>query len=205
MAIISNAVTIADAGAFSTSLGAMTLIKTLTASSSSTLSFVHGASSVVLDSTYPVYLFKLINIHSSGDSVTMKVNFRDGGSAYDAPKTSTYFRTSHTESDSETVFGYAGGGDLANGTGEQQISGGLGNGNDESGSGELFLFNPSSTTFVKHFFGVTQAVAATPQTEQAFFGGYCNTTSAIDGVQFSLHGSNTMDAGTIKLYGIADS
>ena len=205
MAIISNAVTIADAGAFSTSLGAMTLIKTLTASSSSTLSFVHGASSVVLDSTYPVYLFKLINIHSSGDSVTMKVNFRDGGSAYDAPKTSTYFRTSHTESDSETVFGYATGGDLAQATGEQQISGGLGNGNDESGSGELFLFNPSSTTFIKHFFGVTQAVAATPQTEQAFFGGYCNTTSAIDGVQFSLHGSNTMDAGTIKLYGIKDS
>ena len=205
MAIISNAVTIADAGAFSTSLGAMTLIKTLTASSSSTLSFVHGASSVVLDSTYPVYLFKLINIHSSGDSVTMKVNFRDGGSAYDAPKTTTFFRTSHRENDSETVFGYSTGGDLAQATGEQQISGGLGNGNDESGSGELFLFNPSSTTFVKHFFGVTQGVSATPQTEQSFFAGYCNTTSAIDGVQFSLHGSNTMDAGTIKLYGIKDS
>jgi len=160
---------------------------------------------VVLDSTYPVYLFKLINIHSSGDSVTMKVNFRDGGSAYDAPKTTTFFRTSHRENDSETVFGYSTGGDLAQATGEQQISGGLGNGNDESGSGELFLFNPSSTTFVKHFFGVTQGVSATPQTEQSFFAGYCNTTSAIDGVQFSLHGSNTMDAGTIKLYGIKDS
>ena len=195
-----------DADGFTTKgASSMVLIKTLTASSSDDLTFVHGSSDVVLDDTYPVYLFKLINIHSSGDSVTMKVNFRDGGSAYDAPKTSTFFRTSHTESDSETVFGYATGGDLAQATGEQQISGGLGNGNDESGSGHMYLFNPSSTTFVKHFLGVTQGLSATPQTEQAFFSGYCNTTSAIDGVQFSMHSSNTMDAGQIKLYGIADS
>jgi|5_EtaG_2_1085323.scaffolds.fasta_scaffold21770_3 hypothetical protein len=196
---------IANISAIPGAAKSLTHIKTLTASADSTISFVNGSSDVVLDSTYPIYLFKFINIHSSGDSVTMKVNFRDGGSAYDAPKTSTFFRTSHRENDTETVFGYSGGGDLAQATGEQQISGGLGNGNDESGSGELFLFNPSSTTFVKHFSGSTQVVSATPQTEQSFFAGYCNTTSAIDGVQFSLHGSNTMDAGTIKLYGIKDS
>ena len=84
MAIISNATTIADAGAFSVSLGSMTHIKTLTASSSSTLSFVHGSSGVVLDSTYPMYVFKFINIHGSGTS-SNNFTFQtstDGGSSY---------------------------------------------------------------------------------------------------------------------------
>ena len=87
MAIISNAVTIADAGAFSVGLGAMVHIKTLTASSSANLTFAHGASSVVLDATYPIYKFVFINIHNSG---AFQVNFRDGGTAYDATKT-TFF------------------------------------------------------------------------------------------------------------------
>ena len=82
MAIISNAVTIADAGAFSSSLGSMVLIKTLTASSSGTLSFVHGSASVVLDSTYPIYLFKFINIHPSADDAEFRVGFRDGAVSY---------------------------------------------------------------------------------------------------------------------------
>ena len=54
MAIISNATTIADAGAFSAGQGAMVLIKTITVSSSNTVSFVNGASSVVIDDTYPI-------------------------------------------------------------------------------------------------------------------------------------------------------
>ena len=204
MAIISNAVTIADAGAFSASLGSMTFIKTLTASSSANLTFVHGSASVVLDSTYPIYLFKFTNIHPSGDNVTFEVNFRDGGSAYDATKTSTFFRTSHRENDTETVFGYSTGGGLAQETGTQQISGGVGAENDESGSGELLLYNPSSTTFVKHFVVNSQILSASPQSEQSFTAGYCNTTAAIDGVQFTMSSGN-IDAGTIKLYGIKDS
>ena len=97
MAFISNGTTMLDAGAFSVSLGSMVLIKTLTASSSANLTFVHGSASVVLDSTYPVYLFKFINIHPADDNGRFfQVNFRDGGSDYDATKTTTAFRTTHT-------------------------------------------------------------------------------------------------------------
>ena len=77
--------------------GSMTLIKTITASSDSTISFVDGSSDVVLDSTYPIYLFKLINIHPASDSVNLQVNFRDGGSSYDATKTTTSFAAYHQE------------------------------------------------------------------------------------------------------------
>ena len=87
MAIISNATTIADAGAFSVGLGDQVLIKTLTASSSSTLNFVDGSASVVLDSTYPIYKFEFINIHPGNNDVDFTVNFRDGSTAYDATKT----------------------------------------------------------------------------------------------------------------------
>ena len=49
MAVISNGTTIIDAGDISVAKGALTHIKTLTASSSATLSFVDGSSSVVFD------------------------------------------------------------------------------------------------------------------------------------------------------------
>ena len=189
--------------------GAMTLIKTLTASSDSTISFVHGSSDVVLDSTYPVYLFKLINIHHLGNA-TGEVNFRDGGSAYDATKTSTFFRTSHRDNDTEVVFGSGGAslftssGSLEQDTGTQQWSGGIGGGESyQAGSGYIYLFNPSSTTFVKHFMIESQIYSAA-QSEQSFAAGYCNTTAAIDGVQFSMS-SGDIVSGTFKLYGIKDS
>jgi hypothetical protein len=205
MAIISNATTIADAGAFSVNLGSMVHIKTLTASSSATLLFVHGASSVVLDSTYPIYKFEYINIHPASVA-QLTVNFRDGGTAYDTTKTSTAFNTSHNENDSGDGLVYRTAWDLAQGTGDQIIAQELGNGNDECGSGYLYLFNPSSTTFVKHFMGVTnyyQNFGATGSFG-IHYAGYCNVTAAIDGVQFKMSSGN-IDSGTIKLYGIKDS
>ena len=127
------------------------LIKTLTASSSATISFVNGTSDVVLDNTYRTYIFKFINIHPATNGVYFTVGFRDGSTNYDATKTTSYFRAYHDESDSATALEYTAGSDLAQGTGFQYLSDDLGNGNDESCSGELFLFNPSSTTFIKHF------------------------------------------------------
>ena len=63
--------------------GSMTLIKTLTASSSSTLSFVNGSSDVVLDSTYPIYKFSFINMHPATNNVGFSFNFSvDTGSNY---------------------------------------------------------------------------------------------------------------------------
>jgi len=181
----------------------MTLIKTLTASSSSDLTFVHGSSDVVLDNTYPVYLFKYINCHPATNDVALQVNFRDGGSSYDATKTSSYFYAHHSEADA-TGFGYYTPNDVAQGTGVQKMNLGVGNGNDESVSGEMHLFNPSSTTFIKHYLGRSQEYYQDNRTVDTYYAGYCNVTAAIDGVQFSMSSGN-IDSGTIKLYGIKDS
>jgi len=205
VAIISNAVTIADAGAFSVGLGDQVLIKTLTASSSANLTFVDGASSVILDDTYPIYKFEYINIHPASVA-QLTVNFRDGGSAYDAPKTSTAFNPFMQEDDSDAGMIYRAAWDLAQGTGGQIIAQELGNGNDECGSGFLFLFDPSSTTFVKHFIGITNYYQNFGKTGSfgIHYAGHCNVTAAIDGVQFKMSSGN-IDTGIIKLYGIKDS
>ena len=183
--------------------GDMTLIKTVTASSCATISFVDGSSDVVLDNTYPIYVFKFINIHPSGDATDLQINFRDGSTAYDATKTTTTFRAYHNEAGDDTTLSYQTSWDLAQGTGVQLISHGIDNDNDGSASGELYLFNPSSTTFVKHFLATTNAMNGT-YSHQNFISGYCNVTAAIDAVQFSMSSGN-IDAGTIKLYGIKDS
>jgi len=184
--------------------GAMTLIKTITASSDSTISFVDGSSDVVLDSTYPIYVFKCINIHPATNNVKFNVNFRDGGSSYDATKTTTIFRAFHKENGSSTGLNYETGSDLAQSTSGATISIELGNGSDESCSGTLHLFNPSSTTFVKHFISNFNTYQYGDITMNHVASGYNNVTAAIDGVQFSFDSGN-IDAGTIKLYGIKDS
>ena len=184
--------------------GALTHIKTLTASSSATLSFVHGTDGVVLDSTYPIYKFEFINIHPATDSQHLKVNFRDGSTAYDATKTTTAFYAYHNEAGTSTGLTYLAGLDLAQSTAAQSISGTVGNGNDESTSGEIFLFNPSSTTFVKNFIVRGNTYSSNDLSADMYFAGYCNVTAAIDAVQFTF-GSGNIDSGKIKLYGIKDS
>ena len=190
--------------ASSLTTGAMTLIKEQVSTTSTTISFVNGGSDVVLDSTYPIYLFKFINIHPSDDAGTFTVNFRDGGSAYDATKTSAAFNAYHKEDGSAATVGYDAGSDLAQGTGDQYIAWNLGNENDENVSGYLHLFNPSSTTFVKHFISSVNHNNNNSYANNQYIAGYCNVTAAIDGVQFSMSSGN-IDAGTIKLYGIKDS
>ena len=189
--------------ASSLTTGAMTLIKEQTASASGTIDFVDGTSDVVLDSTYPIYLFKYMSVHPSGDGAELQVGFRDGSTAYDATKTSTFFQAQHSEADA-TQFTYEDGFDLAQATGVQPLVFSVGNGNDESASGELWLYNPSSTTFVKHFMARTNFLYFQNYSIDTFVAGYCNVTAAIDGVQFSMSSGN-IDAGTFKLYGIKDS
>ena len=185
--------------------GSMTLIKTLTASSSGTLSFVHGSSDVVLDSTYPVYLFKFINIHPATNNQDFTFNMSaDTGSNYNVTKTTTAFYAYHKEDGSEASLAYTAGEDLAQSTAFQPLNSNLGNANDECFSGTLTLFNPSSTTFVKHFINNTSSYDQDDYAVQWHFAGYGNTTSAVDAVQFKMSSGN-IDAGTIKLYGIKDS
>ena len=207
MAIISNGTTIADAGSFSASLGSMVHIKTLTASSSSTLSFVHGSASVVLDSTYPIYLFKFTSIHPSTDGVDFTFQgSTNTGSAYGVTSTNTYFNNYANEAGTATALGYESVADIAQGTGEIELirEEKLSADNDHCGSGELYLFNPSSTTYAKHYLATSQANHAAEYTMNSFIGGYFNTTSAIDAIRFKVNSGN-MATGTIKLYGIKDS
>ena len=183
--------------------GAMTLIKSQTASSSSTISFVDGTSDVVLDSTYPIYLFKFINMHPATDNVDFLVNFSaDGGSNYNVTKTTTFFAAYQNESGSATALTYADANDLAQSTGFQMLNDGVGNGNDESCVGTLHLFDPSNTTFVKHFMATSHRHYYLDYAIVDYMAGYCNTTSAIDAVQFKFESGN-IDSGTIKLYGVS--
>ena len=183
--------------------GAMTLIKTLTASSSSTLSFVDGSSDVVLDNTYPLYLFKFINIHPATNQVAFTFNGSiDSGSNYNVTKTTTYFVARHTEADDTTELTYETGFDLAQGTGFQSLVRQTGNGNDECCAGYLHLYDPSSTTFIKHYMARFNDYEHNDQSTDNYTGGYFNTTSAIDAIQFKF-GSGNIDSGTIKLYGIS--
>jgi len=205
MGVISNGTTLLDAGALDSGIatGAMTLIKTLTASSSGTLSFVNGASGVVIDGTYKEYVFKIINIHPSA-SASFLVGFRDGSTAYDATKTTAYFRAYHQENAGGGVLAYDASFDHANQTGFQDLTADSVIADNDSGiSGTLQLFGPSSTTFVKHFMANINSIKAgsSPEMKNSFSSGYCNVTAAIDAVQFKM-GSGNMDSGTIKLYGI---
>jgi len=184
--------------------GSMVLIKEQTASSSATISFVDGSSDVVLDSTYPIYKFEFINIHPATDNVKLTVGFRDGGTDYDAVKTTTAFYAYHKEDDSGTGLDYSTAYDLAQSTSFQNIAFELGNDNDQCCSGTMHLFNPSSTTFVKHFISNFQNIRYDNMSENDYVAGYCNTTTAIDGVQFKMSSGN-IDSGKIKLYGIKDS
>ena len=180
-----------------TSLGSLTHIATQTASSSASLSFTSG-----IDSTYKEYIFYFVNIHPATDSVKFQVNFRDGGSDYDSMKTTTHWRSVHYEDGSTAAeITYLTATDLANGTGSQSIAQNIGNDNDQSASGSLMLFDPSSTTFVKHFVSRVNCSGNANYSQEIFAAGYCNTTTAIDGVQFAFQSGN-IDSGTIKMYGV---
>ena len=187
----------------SANAGSMVFIKKLTASSSGTLSFVDGSDSVVLDSTYKEYMFTYNNIHPATDAA--KFTFQGnaaGGSGYNETITSTFFYAYHDEADSESGLSYYGSGDQAQGTSFQRLSsGGVGNSNDESVSGYLHLFNPSSTTFVKHFISSNSTYQDNSSVNNNYVSGYFNTTSAIDEIQFKFASGN-IDAGDICLYGI---
>ena len=189
--------------------GKMTLIKEQTADSASSVSFIHGSSSVVFDNTYPIYLVKIINAHLDLDDRSLNLNFTTDGSNFNVTKTTTFSRSVHNEADSSASFTYRSNADLAQSTGDQVLgeaqAGGSGH-TDASICVDLLIFDPSSTTFVKHFIATTQGMSQGSQSENCFIAGYCNTTSAVTGFQFDTGGgSATTIDGTFKLYGIKGS
>jgi len=200
MPFISNGTTILDNGAFSVSLGNQVLISEQTASASASIEFTSG-----IDSTYPIYKFEFINIHPSVDGSLLQFNMStDGGSTYAVTKTTTVFNANHKEDDTSTALGYRTSDDLAQSTSPQILNTDSGADNDQSTSGEMFLFAPSSTTFVKHFMSNINFSQLNDLTMNFFTAGYGNTTSAINAIKFE-QASGNIDSGTIKLYGIKDS
>ena len=182
-----------------------TLIKTLTADGDSTLSFVNGAASVVLDGTYDHYMFVFTDISPETDDADFQWNVStDAGSNYNLTKTSTAFAGGHNEADNDAFVEYKGGSDLAQATTFQFISQDpMGSGTDAtaSGAGIFHLFNPASTTYVKHFLCRFNFMQVAPGSWDMYTAGYVNTTSDIDAIQFK-HASGDF-AGVIQMYGVA--
>ena len=183
---------------------AHTLISTHTASASSSLDITSG-----IDSTYDVYEFVFTNMHPAAQGEWFfQVNASDdtGGGFDTSLITSTHFRAYNLENDGSAGVDYRGEADQAQVAGYQQLSQDTaGSGfNDASVSGVLTLYAPSSTTYVKHFMSRVNSMGASPVTVDAFAAGYINTTLAIPEISFKFDSGN-IDAGVIKMYGIAKS
>ena len=177
-----------------------TLLRTATASSSSTLSFTSR-----IDSTFDVYEFHFTNMHpaTNGSEFSFQVNAA-GASGFNETITSTYFSAYNNESGSTSALAYDGGYDQAQGTAYQNLTQNIGNDNDQSCSGMLTLYAPSSTTYVKHFVSKVQESQQNDYSIVAFAAGYINVTAPIDEISFKFDSGN-IDAGVIKMYGVAKS
>ena len=181
--------------------GTLVLLSTQTASASATISFTTG-----LDSTYDEYIIKFINIRPATDGVDFMFNFSvDSGSNYNVTKTTTSFRAYHDEADTGTSLGFQSGTSLAQSTAFQFITtNACGNGADECLVGSMQIFNPSSTTYVKHFISIVNSLNASDYSINSFVAGYGNTTSAVNAIQFKMDSGNIAD-GVFKLYGVKKS
>ena len=182
------------------SSGAMNLITTNTISSGvSSSSFTSG-----IDSTYDTYMFKFINLHPATNNIKFQYNFTTDGTNFNVSKATTFFLAYHAEDGSASTLAYDENSDLANGTGYQFFGNDVGNDNDQGISGTMFLFSPSNTTFVKHFITETSVANQADLMVNVKTAGYCNTTSAITGVDFKSSSGN-IDSGVIKMYGLSKS
>jgi len=180
--------------------GTLILLSTQTASASATISFTTG-----LDSTYDAYEFKFINVRPATDSGRLEFQgSTNGGSTYATTITSTAFWARHFEDDSSASLSYNADHDIAQGTTYQSITHSIGNEADESASGYLQIYNPSSTTYVKHFIASSSTYLSTPAEYNTYHAGYFNTTSAINAFQFRMTSGNIAD-GIFKLYGVKKS
>jgi hypothetical protein len=176
--------------------GGLTLVSSQTASASASLEFS-------MDSSYDSYVFKFINCHPSNDGVYL--NFQastNGGSSYGVTLTSTFFRSLHNEADDSTNLEYRTARDLAQSTSFQNLTEATGNDNDQSCSGILTIFAPSSTIFVKHWLSTNNTYHNNDFSMNVNSAGYFNTTSAITNLKFQFS-SGTIDDGIIKMYGVA--
>ena len=183
-------------GTAGASTGDVVLLSSQTATSDASITFSSG-----IDSTYGEYIFKFYNLNPETEGgLVVGFNATDGADYNDSAITSTVFKAEHNESDSSASMAYEGGEDQEQGTGYQNIALNVGNGADESCAGTLWLFNPSNTTYVKHFYSTIQELHKDDYSMQVFVAGYINDTTAIDDIQFKMSSGNF--DGTIKMYGV---
>jgi hypothetical protein len=176
--------------------GNMVLISSQTASNSASISFTTGISS-----TYKEYQFYCIDIHPRTDGADFQFNLStDSGANYNVTKTSTYFQAIHDEADTTTGLSYITAYDLAQSTGYQQLSTDNSSDADHACQGSLSLFNPASTTYVKHFISNFNVTNVNDIGKNMYVAGYGNTTSAINAINFRMSTGNI--DGTILMYGI---
>ena len=179
--------------------GAWNFIAKQTASADATIDFTSG-----IDSTYKEYLFTFNNIHPATDNTQFAFQVDTGtNTSYNITCTSTAFRAYANEAGSDSGVGYVSGEDQHQGTAFQKLTAGgtVGNDADQSASGYLHVFNPSSSVFVKHFICRSNASHASDYTTDFSAAGYFNTTTALTRVQFKML-SGAIDAGDVCLYGI---
>ena len=194
MGLISNGTTIFDNGSMASGFGGdLTFISKATASSSASIEFTLG--------DYKEYQFYFVNVHPGTDNVKFQFNLStDNGSNYNVTKTSTYYAAYHSEVDDAGVA-YSTGSDLAQSTSDQPITEDSGADNDQAISGFMSLFNPSSTTYVKHYMSNMSNAQQTDYSQNIFSTGYANTTSALTNIRFKFASGN-IDAGEILLFGV---
>jgi len=199
MAVVSGGTTLIDNGALDSAVptGALILLSTQTASSSASISFTSG-----IDSTYKSYIFKFINIHPATDQTFLKFQADTGTNTnFNQTVTTTYFTAFHSESGSSSSLAYNSSNALHQETDFITIADRTGTDNDQCISGTLQIFQPSSSTFVKHFIADTNCYEQSDFSSRVFVGGYFNITTAITRFQFKMSSGN-MDSGIIKLYGV---
>jgi hypothetical protein len=182
--------------------GKLTLISSVTASGSASVEFTSG-----IDSTYDEYQLWFVDMHPATNGANLTVDFSIGGTFGSTTKTTTFFMAYHNEPGTDSGLTYVSSRDLAQSTSAQEIAFNIGNVADQCASGGLSLFSPSSTSKVKHFYSRVQGYhkqegANGEYTEDVYAAGYCNTTSAIDGVKF-VFSSGNIDTGNIYLYGVS--
>jgi len=174
--------------------GSLVKIASTTASSSSSISFTSG-----INSTYKVYMFFFNNLHPQTDDTKLVFQTTTDGSNFNTTLTNTYFLARNQEDNSSRALGYSADDEQAQGTAFQRLNESTGSDNDQSVSGHMHLFEPSSTTFVKHYISRTMSIF--DRATDVFGAGYFNTTSAITGIQFKMSSGN-IDSGTITMYGV---
>jgi hypothetical protein len=184
-------------GVAGVSTGDVVLLNTITATSDAAISFTSG-----ITSTYGEYIFRFYNLNpeTNGDEFAFQVNATDGADYNDSEITSTQFRAEQNQTGADRDFAYLTANDQANGTAFQRLCHSVGSGADESLAGELHLFNPASTTYVKHFYARVTIYHGSDYASEFFTGGYINDATAIDDIQFKFEGGDF--DGKIKMWGV---